>query len=505
MNIASIFLSAAEKYPDKIAIVESGREISFAELAASVKKTAGYFQSNGIRKGDRVMVFVPMSIDLYRIVLALFYCGATVVFLDEWVSKKRMEACCRQADCKAFIGIWKVHVLKWFSPVLRKIPIKLGVKYRSTVTAPVIADTAGDDTALITFTTGSTGSPKAAKRTHSYLKEQFLALEEIIKPQQDDVDMTSLPIVLLMNLGTGATSVIGNFKPSKPKKFRPENILRLIRAYGVNRMTASPYFVKSLSEYVLKHKGNTHSVRKIFTGGAAVFPAEAALMQKAFPSTEVNIVYGSTEAEPISIINAEELISNTEKFPKGCLPVGKPYRSIRIKIIPVTDGPVRVTGQSFETITTANQIGEIVVSGPHVLKEYYNSPEAFAQNKIVLGKEIWHRTGDAGCLDEQGELGLAGRCSQIIHYKGQPFYPFLFDKFCSEISGITASAVLQLDKDIIAVIETAKTADKEAIRSQIQNTAFPVTKIVFLEHIPRDPRHFSKVDYKKLEEKLPRN
>lgn len=502
MNVASIFINASEKYPGKIAIAEEDKEISFAELAASVKETAAYFRSENIEKGDRVMVFVPMSIDLYRIVLALFYCGATVVFLDEWVNKERMEACCRLADCKAFIGIWKVHVLKWFSPELRKIPVKLGIKYKAGRALADIAGTNGEDTALITFTTGSTGAPKAAKRTHNFLNEQFLALEEIISPQPDDVDMTSLPIVLLLNLGTGSTSVIGNFKASKPQKFRPQNILQLIKKYGVNRMTASPYFVKSLSEHILKNKSDTHSIRNIFTGGAPVFPAEATLMQNAFPATEITIVYGSTEAEPISLINARQLLQDREKFTNGCLPVGKPYHSIKIRIIPVTDGPVTVTDNDFESFTAANQVGEIVVAGPHVLKEYYNSPEAFAQNKIVVDNEVWHRTGDAGCLDASGELGLAGRCGQIIYYQGKVIYPFLFDKLCSEIPGVKASAIVEQGNEITAVIETAKTADKEMIRSHILRAAIQVSKVIFLEHIPRDPRHFSKVDHKKLKEKL---
>src|ERR1700747_541143 len=94
-NIVELFFTAAQKHPERIAIIYKNREITFNELAEQVKNTACYFRNEGIEKGDRVLVFVPMNIDLYRIVLALFSIGATAVFLDEWVNKKRMEECCK--------------------------------------------------------------------------------------------------------------------------------------------------------------------------------------------------------------------------------------------------------------------------------------------------------------------------------------------------------------------------------------------------------------------------
>lgn len=82
-NIMDYFYIAAKKYPNRIAIIEKNKEISFSKLEKEVEITVSYFQSKGIKKGDRVLIFVPMSIDLYRIVMALFSIGAIAVFLDE--------------------------------------------------------------------------------------------------------------------------------------------------------------------------------------------------------------------------------------------------------------------------------------------------------------------------------------------------------------------------------------------------------------------------------------
>jgi olefin beta-lactone synthetase len=264
-NIVHLFWEAAKKHPNKTAIVYENQPISFGDLANEVRQQAAFFQQKGIQKGDRVLIFVPMSLDLYRIVLALFSIGATAVFLDEWVSFKRLELCCEVAQCKAFIGGWKVRFLSFFSSKLRKMPIKMGLNYgkdkESSFTEVIVNQS---DTALITFTTGSTGTPKAAKRTHGFLKAQFEALIEKIDPQPDDVDMPVLPIVLLINLGAGCTSVIADFKASKPEQLKPQNVLEQIERFGVNRMVASPFFVKQMSKYIIDNHLKINTLQKIF-------------------------------------------------------------------------------------------------------------------------------------------------------------------------------------------------------------------------------------------------
>lgn len=318
------FLRSGRNQPRKKAIVHKGRCVTFGELAAEVKRTAAYFSSKGISKGDRVLVFVPMSIELYQTVLALFYLGATAVFLDEWVNRRRLALCCSIADCKGFIAPFKVRMLALTSGPVRKIPVWL--KTVKTLSGEVkMCDVSPGDTALITFTTGSTGTPKAAKRTHGFLQAQFDALKEKLKPGPDEIDMPVLPVVLLVNLGTGNTSVIPDFRSSKPEKMKPDRILGEIAVNNVSRIIASPFFIKKLALEALA-SGKKNQLQKIFTGGAPVFPAEAEIYLKGFPDAETEIVYGSTEAEPISSIGAKRLIAERDKVFSLGLPAGKIYR-----------------------------------------------------------------------------------------------------------------------------------------------------------------------------------
>lgn len=514
-NIADLFFDAAEKYPNRAAIYDgfAADGISYSELALQVRATADYFHDRGIRKGDRVLVFVPMSTDLYRIVLALFHMGATAVFLDEWVSRERLEVCCRVAQCKAWIGGWKVKVLALFTRELRKMPVRLGVVLplspppKGETQASSLEGRAGTvetDTALITFTTGSTGTPKAAKRTHGFLSEQFKALIDKIQPQPEDIDMPVLPIVLLLNLGVGCSSVIAPYKASRPHMLKPERIVELMQLRNVNRLTASPFFVKTVAQYVAERQIVLPALRKAFTGGAPVFPNEAEIYVKAFPAAQVEIVYGSTESEPISAIAAQELAAVSVSG-QGGLPVGQPYHGAQVKIIAITDEPILCrTHRDLEQLELqAGQIGEIIVSGKHVLREYLNNEEALLRNKIFIGDDCWHRTGDSGFLNANGELLLTGRCSSLIGHNGQLIAPFIVENEIQSLHEIEIGTVLKINEKLVCFIEMKKGVSiSEEIRSKLMFQLSFIDEIKVLKRIPRDPRHHSRIEYGKLKKLL---
>lgn len=498
-NIVHLFYEAAKKYPNKAAIIYENQPISFAELEKQISQQAAYFQQKGIGKGDRVLIFVPMSLDLYRIVLALFSIGATAVFLDEWVSFKRLELCCEVAQCKAFIGGWKVRLLSFFSSKLRKMPIKLGLNYdknKNNYFSEIVVNQ--QDTALITFTTGSTGTPKAAKRTHGFLKAQFEALIEKIEPQPDDVDMPVLPIVLLINLGAGCTSVIADFKASEPEELNPAKVLHQIKQFGVNRLVASPFFIKQMALYTIDNHLKINQLKKIFTGGAPVFPNEAALYDKAFPTAKIEIVYGSTEAEPISSINAKTLISEKNDALENGLNVGIPYHKAEVRIIEIEDKALFVNKiQELNDITLSEKtIGEIIVKGNHVLREYFNNEEALKRNKIFLNDDCWHRTGDSGYI-ENGILYLTGRCTALIEHEGKILSPFMYENYLQSLEGVEIATILKQNNEIIAFIE-AKTIFYDSIKTTIKIAKTAITQVRFVKKIPRDPRHNSKIDYEQL-------
>ena len=500
MNVYHLFESAAHRWPQQVAIVDGERTITYQELDTAIRQTAAQMKARGIRPGDRVLVFIPMGIDLYRTVLALYRVGAVAVFLDEWVSWRRMELCARLADCRGFTGIWKARVLSWFSMPLWKIPVKINPDHylKHAPEESAATEVEADQPALITFTTGSTGTPKAALRSHAFLQKQFEVLREEMDVEPGDVDMTVLPIVLLINLGVGATSVIARFKAAQPDAFDPAQVVQQVQRHRVLRITASPFFVRRLAEHCLKNNTTLPSLKKLLTGGAPVFPAEARLFCRAFPEADIRVAYGSTEAEPISVISAS-VLTHVEAGGLAGLPVGKVHHAAEVKIISITDEPIALKPEETLLGCPPSEIGEIVVAGPHVLSAYWNSPEALRRNKIYASNgKIWHRTGDSGYLDDAGALYLTGRCASLFFHAGQLICPFLYENWLQEQPGVTLGTIIKRQERVYLVVELSDPEQESVLRRAAKLLPVPALECLVMKKMPRDPRHHSKIDYAAL-------
>jgi acyl-CoA synthetase (AMP-forming)/AMP-acid ligase II len=348
---------------------------------------------------------------------------------------------------------------------------------------------------LITFTTGSTGAPKAANRTHGFLKAQFDALLPLLKGRDENPDMPLLPIVLLLNLGLGETSIIADTNFSKPLKFEPEKLALQLRETECSSLSGSPWFILKLAEYCF-HNRFEIKLKHIYTGGGPVSPEDARFLNAVFPKAKITILYGSTEAEPISHLSAADLSKQSpeELISKG-LWVGKVDSNARVKLVRLHESINEETISRSEVKT--GEVGEILVSGAHVLKEYWNNPEATKETKIQEADVLWHRTGDCGRMDADGNLYLLGRCKWVFNYHGIDYYPFAIEYFLRTIPGIKAGCLIKKNYQPELFLET--NADyKEKTVSEIlieKKLNFPIT---ILKNIPRDPRHLSKVDYEKL-------
>lgn len=496
-NIVSLFFEQARHHPDKTALVSVRGKRSFGELAGDVQQCRRYFESKGIGPGDRVLVFVPMGFDLYRTVLALFSMGAVAVFLDEWVSFSRLSVCCRMAKCKAFIAPWYLHVPGWFSADVRAIPVHL-TPLTSFHPSSEIVDlfTAKlSDPALITFTTGSTGIPKAANRTHGFLMAQFEALKPLIENDLQ-VDMPMLPIVLLLNLAVGKTSVIADFKSSKPKKFSAQKVLKQLRDHNVESLTASPFFLVEMAKEAVRLKVLVPTLKKILSGGGPVFPEDAYWVSKAFPEADFTVVFGSTEAEPIAHISAREMvkiIAETADPMKGLL-VGKPDPSVEWAIIPIQDGIVTDLHPLGIDVP-----GELVVTGNHVLDAYIDNPEATRLNKINVHGKVWHRTGDAASVSKDGTLWLLGRCQGRVWVGERLFFPFQVEYALQTLSPSRTGTLISVSGNPVLVLLSGSPDIPPQI---LQSWGLDSVAVRRVSSFPMDKRHHTKIDYAFLKDTL---
>ena len=196
MNVAHLLTAQARQRPDAKAIIggngAEGCTISFAELDERSAHWARFLAADGLGAGDPVLVFVPMSIDLYLALIAIFRIGAVAVFLDPSAGADHINRCCEAIEPRALIAITRAHLLRLTSSALRRIPRKFTVGWplpglaslqRARRCSPLdsIVPRNEDDPALITFTSGSTGLPKGAVRSHGFLAAQHASLQRAIE------------------------------------------------------------------------------------------------------------------------------------------------------------------------------------------------------------------------------------------------------------------------------------------------------------------------------------
>jgi acyl-CoA synthetase (AMP-forming)/AMP-acid ligase II len=516
MNIATILQRRAGECGDRPAIIERGRRITFAELDRAAAAAAARLSAAGLAPGMRALVFSPMSIALYTTIIGMFRLCVAAVFVDPSAGRGRLESCVGRVRPDAFVAVPRAHLLRLTSPAIRSVPIKLaiggGVPGAADVGRGVpgvsgaIAPADGDTPAIITFTSGSTGEAKAAVRTHGFLVAQHRALVESLALAPGEVDLTTLPVFLLANLASGVTSVIPDADLRAPGAIRPAPVLDQIRTTRPTRTVASPAFLDRLVSHAGSRGDRLESFRHIFTGGAPVFPAMLDALAGIAPEAAVVAVYGSTEAEPIAEIDRQAIGSADRlamQHGAGLL-AGRPVPSIRLRVladrwgIPV--GPWRSEDLDRESLT-AGSAGEIVVSGEHVLPGYLDG-HGDEETKIRIDGRVWHRTGDAGYLDQEGRLWLLGRCAAKVSDSHGVLYPFAVECAASDTAGVRRSAfVLHRDQRML-VVEMAgnRASPRDALMSRLAWAR--LADVLAVRRIPVDRRHNAKVDYPALRRML---
>jgi acyl-CoA synthetase (AMP-forming)/AMP-acid ligase II len=512
MNIASILEARAREAPARAAIVERGRAITFGDLDRAVASAAAELAEAGITAGMRVLVFSRMSIDLYTVMIALFRLRATAVFVDPSMGRQRLNGCTDRVAPGAFVAIPRAHLLRFSTRAIRKIPIRIAIRGwvpgATTVAAAVRSTGHAVEAcepvtpAIITFTSGSTGEPKAAVRTHGFLLAQHRALVDALALAPGEVDLCTLPIFLLGNLASGVTSVIPDADLRAVGSIDPAPVAAQIRTHRPTRTVASPALLERLVDHARRDSQTYDSFERIFTGGAPVFPSTLDDIAAAAPRAAVVAVYGSTEAEPIAEIERRDITAaDREAMATGAgLLAGPPVSSIQLRILQDRWGQALGpwTTEALEAQALApGEPGEIVVSGDHVLPGYLDGV-GDSESKIHVDGRVWHRTGDAGYVDDRGRLWLLGRCSARVSDSQGVLYPFAVEASARGTPGLVRAAFVMHRGARLLVAEVVGDADR-ARPQLLERVAWAhVSDVVIVDRIPLDARHNAKVDYPAL-------
>jgi acyl-coenzyme A synthetase/AMP-(fatty) acid ligase len=469
MNLLQPFFDGAAARGVRTAIIAAdGSTASYADLMEQSARLAATWRHSGVGAGDRVLLAMSLGIPLYMSLVALWRLGAVAVFPEPALGLSGLRHAVAATKPKAILASGWFRALRYALPDLWAIPLMIS-PHDGAGGPDAVESVAADHPAMISFTSGSTRAPKTIVRSHGFLSHQNACVADLLKPtREDETDLVAFPVFVLANLSLGVTSVLPNWNLRHHDAAEPGRVIEHMVMHGVTRALVPPSICEKLAN------GPAADLDAIFTGGGPVFPDLLERMSSNAPRTDIVSVYGSTEAEPIAHQHVRDIAAAD-------------WQAMR-------SGAGLLAGRPIAAIGLAIRDDEIIVTGAHVNKGYLD-PADDHTTKIALDGDIWHRTSDAGRLDDSGRLWLLGR----LDGRAGDLFPFGIEAAARFWPNVVGAALVAVDGKAVLAIE-GDDASRELWQKHADRTG--EVRVVPVKTIPLDRRHRSKVDYTALKKLL---
>ena len=453
LNLASVLDQHLIKGPARTAIVSGDTRLTYAQLSAMSSQVAGGLFAMGIRPGDHVALMCPNLPYFAMAYFGILKVGAVVVPLNVLLRPREIAYHLRDSDCKAILcfegtpelpmaqmakaGIDVVTscedlIVMTIDPTATKSPID-GARTLAQLMhrQPTEFEThavAADDTAVMLYTSRTTGQAKGAELTHLNMTVNAMIVRELTLPLigGDVENITAVTLPLFHSFGQtaqmNAVLYAGGTLVLLPR-FDPATLIAAIKRERVTHWAGVPTMYWGLLEHVKKNTVDVSdisaSLRLAISGGSPM-PVE---LLRAFEQTfTVRIIegYGLSETAPVATFNHLER-------PTKPGTVGQPVFGVQVRCVDDNDEPVPV-----------GTPGEVVIRGNNVMKGYYKRPEATAE--ALRGG--WFHTGDIGSFDSEGYLSIVDRKKDMIIRSGLNVYPREIEEVLLTHSAVSLAAVV---------------------------------------------------------------
>jgi len=490
--------------------------LDFGSLAARIDAYEHGLMEAGLRAAERVIMLVTPGADFLALSYAVMGRGAVPVFIDPGMGVDAVVACMREAEPSGFIGVPRAHLLRLkagelfrslrFSVVAGRFPpcgaMRLCDLRRPSAAPPTPVPRGDADPALVAFTSGATGRPKGVVFTNRMLSEQLAVFRGQFGFRGGDQDLPLLPVFSLFTAALGVGSIFPPLDPSRPLSLVPAQIIRVMRDLGNQTSFGSPALWSKIGEYCRQTGATLPQLRRVFMAGAPVSQTTIDLVKAACPQAESFTPYGATEALPVTIASADDLRQDRPVLAvtgEQGTPVGRAIEGVALRVVqPLTVQPVVPLIDCPERV-----IGEIVVSGDTVSREYLRRPEATATSKIHDGDRVWHRMGDMGYLDAGGQLYFCGRKAHVVSTPDRTFHSVPVENVFNRHPQVRRSALIEVAGGPALAIEPASwpltPQARQTLAAELRavGEGDPVTggvrRFYFHQSFPVDARHNAKI------------
>lgn len=404
-NLALNLTDAAGKFPDRTAIRLDEHVLTYAQLDDLSARVAGHLREQGHAPGDAVGIMLPNVLAFPVLYYGVLRAGLAVVPMNPLLKSREVKHYLGDSGAKlvfAWHGMAAEAEAGAAEVDATAVPVTndLLAEIATWPLLPEVVERDDTDTAVILYTSGTTGTPKGAELTHANMRANAaVTAETLIKVTEDDVIMGGLPLFhsfgqtcgLNVAVRSGATITL-------IPRFDPVAALKLIERDGVTVFEGVPtMYVAMLSAG--PDVADTSTLRVCVSGGSAL-PVEVLRGFEAAFGTRILEGYGLSETSPVASFNRVEAARPGS--------IGTPIEGVEMRVVDTDGNDVPV-----------GEVGEIAIRGHNVMKGYWNRPDATAE----AIKDGWFHTGDMAKQDEDGFFFIVDRLKDLIIRGGFNVYP----------------------------------------------------------------------------------
>ncbi|MCP4691106.1 MAG: AMP-binding protein [Desulfobacterales bacterium] len=474
--------------PDKIFLTapEPNLEISYARLKESAAEFADFLHGRGARKGDAVGFLLGNSYQSARIIIGAMYAGMVVAPLNLQAQQDVLKYVLDHSDAKLVFtsGEHLARLEKALSEVTRKIEVvvidpdaeEALPPYCSAPSAP--SEPGEEDPALLLYTSGTTGLPKGVVLTHKNMIAGGRCVIEAHDLTENDVALCSLVLYHINALVVSLMStVVRGASVVVPHGFSKSRFWSLISDYRCTWFSVVPTIISYLHcDTETENKG--YHLEQLRFGRSA----SSALPEHLHRCFEAKFGVGVVETMGLTE-TAAPILSNP--LDPARRKYGSPGRAVgcRVKIRDERGGEA-----------SAGEVGEILVRGDNVMKEYYKAPGITAE---TMGPDGWLCTGDLGYMDEEGFVFVTGRLKELIIKGGENISPREIDDACYKHPAIKDAAAVGIPDEhygeeimVCVTLKDGCECTMEDLRAHCENhlNKYKTPKVIkFMEELPKGP------------------
>ncbi|MGZ4436076.1 MAG: long-chain-fatty-acid--CoA ligase [Nocardioidaceae bacterium] len=492
LNLATMLHESALAHPDKACVIIGDTSLSYAQVDRMSGLVAGNLRALGLEQGDKVAVQLPNVPQFLFAYFGIMRAGLVMVPLNPLLRAPEIGYHLENSDSRVLVtfDLFAEEALRGAAavPGVSTYVVTAGAGERppgthafeellAPVEVPDIEPTNADDTAVLLYTSGTTGRPKGAELTHFQLFMNCSIGGELLGVEEDDVSIAVLPLFHVFGLSSvlNPTVRFGTTTVLVPR-FEPEAVLDAIEKHRATLFSGVPTMYVALLQAASEER-DLSSLRVAISGGAAMPGEVIRAFEQRFGGVVVLEGYGLSET-------ASTTTFNVSAEQRKVLSIGKPVWGVEVRIVDVDDKPLP---------PGADNVGEIVVRGHNVMKGYYKNPEATAE--AMRGG--WFHTGDLAYADEDGYVFVVDRKKDLVIRGGYNVYPREVEEVLYEHPAVAEVAVIgkpddKLGEEVVAVIslEPGKDASPEELiefcRGRMAAYKYP-REVRVLPELPKGP------------------